>query len=196
MTNERTDSTIICERIEVTLEMPRRDTSLQFCLDANRINARQKDDFMNQLEEWKQNGVIHLYMSEPAAIEARRGGSPQRYRKVAQFGPIMLTLATTSEERTRLRKISNILLTRLPKDENELRDVEIVFNAKKYPGILITEDEGILGKHSQLKTLGIDVWRTAEAVEFVRRRIAGRDKKARNVAARTGEPLPNWVGKD
>ena len=176
--------------------MPRRDIDLWFFLDTNRINARQRDNLMNQLEQWYQNEVIHLYMSEPATIEAKRGGAPQRHRKVAQFGPTMLTLATTGEERSLLRKISNILFTRLPKDENELRDVEIVFNAKKYPGILITEDGGILGKCSQLKTLGIDVWRTAEAVEFVRQRIAMRDKKARNVAARTGEPLPNWVGKD
>lgn len=138
------------------LKMPRRDVGLWFCLDTNRINARQRDHLMNQLEKWSQNDVIHLYISEPANIEAKRGGSAQRHRKVAQFGPTMLTLATTSEERALLRQISDVLFAGLPKDENEWRDVEIVFNAKKYPGILITEDKGILGKRKQLRTLGID----------------------------------------
>ena len=178
------------------LKMPCRDIGLWFCLDTNRINARQRDHLMNQLEKWSQNDVIHLYMSEPANIEAKRGGSAQRHRKVAQFGPTMLTLATTSEERALLCQIADVLFARPPKDENEWRDVEIVFDAKKYLGPLITEDKGILGKRTQLRTLGIDTWTTSEAVEFVLRRIALRDEKAREVAARTGEPLPNWVGED
>lgn len=183
--------------------MPQRDIGLWFSLDTNRINARQRDSLMNQLERWAANEVIHLYMSEPAAAEARRGGSPQRHEKISQFGPIMLTWADTTEGRALLRKIAGILFGRLPKDENELHDIEIVFNAKKYSSILITEDgnsknqpKGILGNRAQLKDLGIDIWRTDEAVEFVRKRIELRDSKARKVTALTGEALPQWVGKD
>jgi hypothetical protein len=178
------------------LEMPRRDIGSSFPLDTNRINARQRDDYMNQLEKWAQNDVIWLYMSEPANIEARRGGAAQRHRKVRQFGPTMLTLAYTTAERAFMRQIADILFPGSPKNENEWRDVEIVFNAKKYPGILITEDNDILGKRTQLSSLGIRVCTTSEAVEFVLKRIVLRDAKARKIAARTGEPLPYWVGKD
>ena len=178
------------------MEMPYRDTDLWFCLDTNRINARQRDNLMNQLEKWAQNGVLFLYMSEPANIEARRGGATQRHRKVREFGPTMLTLADTMAERAFMRQIVDILFPGSPKNENQWRDVEIVFNAKKYTGILITEDRDILGKRTQLSSLGIRAWTTSEAVEFVLRRIALRDNKARKVAARTGEPLPYWVGKD
>ena len=177
-------------------KMPRRDTSLGFCLDTNRINARQKDGFMNQLEKWAQNDVIYLYMSEPANIEARKGGSAQRHWKVAQLGPTMLTLADSQQERAFLRQIADVLFARPPRDKNERRDVEIVFNAKKYHGDLITEDKGILGKRAPLKALGIHVWKTQEAVELVRGRITLRDKRARETASCTGEPLPNWVGMD
>jgi hypothetical protein len=124
----------------VVWEMPSRNIGLWFCLDTNRINARQSDPLMNQLETWSENDVIDLYMSEPANIEAKRGGSAQRHQKVMQFGPTMLTLATTSAEQALLRQIAYVLFDRPPKDQNEQRDVEIVFNAKKYPGPLITED--------------------------------------------------------
>ncbi len=186
-------------------EMPSRDLGLWFSLDSNRINARQLDNLMNQLERWAQSGVIHLYMSEPAASEVRKGDSLKRRKKLSEFGPIMHTRAETIGERALLRKIADILSNKPLKNENEQRDVEIVFNhaAKKGPGILITEDgdsksqpKGILGSRQQLKALGIDIWRTAEAVAFVRRRIEMRDQKARNVSARVGEPLPHWVGND
>ena len=185
------------------LRMPKRDIGLWFSLDANRINARQGDQCMNQLEQWAQNGVIHLYMSEPAATEARKAGASKRHEKVLKFSPIMLTLADTHEEQRLLHQISDILFGRSPKDYNEENDVKIVFNAKKYPGPLITEDGdskgqpyGILGKRTQLKTIGIDVWTTEQAIEAVRRKIKLRDEKARKVATCTGQPLPNWVSKD
>jgi hypothetical protein len=179
------------------LKMPERNVGLWFSLDANRINARQHDSEMNELEVWHKNGVIDLYMSGPAANEARKGGAPQRHRKIREFGPIMLTLADTQEERILLRKISHTIFGRLPTNENEFHDVEIVFNAKKYPGGLITEDSDILSKRNELKSgFGIRVWRTTEAIELVQRRIKLRDDRVRMVAARTGEDLPDWIGSD
>ncbi|SRR5258706_404549 len=179
------------------MDMPQRNLGLWFSLDTNRINARQRDSQMNQLEAWYGKGVIDLYMSEPSAIEVKKGGAPQRHKKLQEIGTIMLTFADTHEERVLLRKISNILFGRLPRNENELRDVEIVFNAKKYPGSLITEDTDILNKRHELKiSLGLDVRQTSDAITLVQRRIKVRDNLARTVAAQTVAILPKWVGND
>ena len=186
------------------MPMPKRDIGLCFLLDTNRINARQLDKSMNQFEEWAENEVIFIYWPRPAAIEVMKGGSFKRFQKLLRFGPKMEVLAKTGDEQAFLQRISDILFGRSPKNENELRDIEIVFVAKKYAGSLITEDgaskaqpNGILGKRSQLKSeLGIEVYRTDEAVSFVRRRINLRDEKAKAVAARASDPLPDWVEKD
>ncbi len=174
--------------------IPKRDIGLWFSLDANRINARQNDKLMNILEKWKNDEVIHLYMVEPAATEARKAGSQNRYKKVMQFSPIMFTENYSTEEQILLQKVSDVL--------DEFNDAQIVFNAKKYPGGLITEDgvsgkkNSIIVKRDDLKLLGISVYTTAEAVELVRRRIKLRDDMAREYSKQTGESLPEWVGKD
>ncbi len=79
----------------------------------------------------------------------------------------------------------------------------MVFNAYKYERILITDDGGsrrqsggILGNRERLRSLGIQVMRDNEAVELVKHRIIERDEFARRIASKTGEPLPDWVGKD
>jgi hypothetical protein len=183
--------------------IPKRNIGVWFSIDANRINARQNDKSMNQLEEWADKEVIDIYISEPAAIEVKKGGSLKRHKKLSKFGPISLSLADTQDEKVLLLKIADILYGRLPKNENEWRDIEIVFNSKKYCGNLITEDggslsqpSGILGKRSELKSLGITVYRTAEAVELVRSHIQVRDDNVRYFANRLHIPLPNWVGMD
>ena len=106
--------------------IPKRDIGLAFQLDTNRINSRQKDSFMNQIEKWHDDGVIFLIISEPMAIEAQKGNSIQRQKKLLQFQPIMETLAETREEKELLKKISIILFDQIPEDENKLFDVEIV----------------------------------------------------------------------
>lgn len=47
-----------------------------------------------------------------------------------------------------------------------------------------------------LKSLGIDVQSTAEAVALVQLKITLRDDRARKGAGEIVEPLPEWVGKD
>jgi hypothetical protein len=86
---------------------------------------------------------------------------------------------------------------------SELNDVEIVFNAWKYSDGLITADggskrqrKGILGNSDQLEKLGIRIFRDFEAVDLVKQRIVDRDSEAKVMAATTGDPLPEWVGKD
>ena len=63
---------------------PKRNIGLWFQLDANRINARQHDTEMNQLEQWYDNGVIDLMISEPASEEAQKAGSPKRFAKAKE----------------------------------------------------------------------------------------------------------------
>ena len=179
-----------------------RNVGLWFTLDANRINARQLDSEMNQLEKWYDDGVIDLIISEPASVEALKRGSPKRFAKARRYFHSQ-TLISTTEERRDLKKIANVLLGREPKDSNERNDVEILFNTKKYAGYLITEDGasrsqplGILGARVQLKTLGIEVYRTREAVELVRKRIRNRDIRAREYSSEYNAPIPDWVGKD
>jgi hypothetical protein len=184
------------------LLMPKRNIGLWFQLDANRINARQRDTEMNQLEQWDDNGVIDLMISEPATEEAQKAGSPQRFAKARKyFHP--QTLASTPDEFKFLHTIEQILLGRRAQNINEAADVEILFNTKKYAGSLITEDGdsrsqpvGILGVRDKLKSIGIVVYRTREAVTFVRKRIQLRDSLAIKLSTQNGTPIPEWIGID
>ena len=183
--------------------MPKRHTGFWFSLDANRINAQQKDPLMNQLEQWDKDGVIDLFFSETAASEVQRGrGAKERIKKVKQYFQSQ-TLGSTPYEKELLCNITNVLFGRMPNNANEWNDVEIVFNAKKYPGSLITEDgnskrksKGILAKRDKLKALGIEVRSTSEAIELIRRRISMRDRRIREICDRTGAKLPEWIGQD
>ena len=81
--------------------------------------------------------------------------------------------------------------------------MNIVFNARKYGAILVTHDGaskrqpgGILGSREPLHALGVSVMTAHEAVDYIRRRIAERDKRARRLASERGVKAPNWVGED
>ena len=182
--------------------MPKRNTGRWFTIDANRINARQLDKEMNLLERWHEDGVIDIIISEPASNEALKAGSPDRFKKARRYFHSQ-TLATTSAEREQLRLISYALLGRDVRNNNEVYDVEILFNTKKYPGGLITEDGlskrqpvGILGRKAELAALGIQIYRTSEAIDLVRKCIRIRDMRATQLARKSGEPIAEWVGKD
>jgi hypothetical protein len=191
-------------KVKYMSQMPKRNIGLCFLLDTNRINARQLDKAMNQLEKWAEDGVIFIYWPKPAADEVMEGGSRNRFKKLLKFGPKMEVLAETPQEQKDLKKISSILFDRMPQNKNETRDVEILFVTKKYAGSLITEDGGskrqpggILGKRDQLKSeLNIQIYRTEEAFNLVHNRITLRDDKTRYVAEHIGKSLPAWVGKD
>ena len=81
--------------------------------------------------------------------------------------------------------------------------IEIVFNAKKYCRILITNDGGsrsqpggILGNASRLAELGITVMSDNCAVEKVEEKIRSRDKRAQKIADKFGDFLPEWFNQD
>lgn len=184
-----------------SLQEPR-SVYLSFMIDTNRINARQLDPHMNQIEKWRENEVIDVMMPEAAYEEARAGRDPARTRK-ASLHIFSMTMAGTQGEQDALRDIQQVLFPTGVRNQNEQNDVEIVFNARKYQRILITADGGskrqpggMLGNRAALASLGATIITAAEAEALIRKRIAGRDDRARRTAREEGTPLPDWVGHD
>ena len=174
---------------------------LEFHLDANRINARKNLKDMNALEYWHKNDVIYMEMSEVAQKEAAHG-DPDRFEKAYTYAATE-TLASPFDKLRMMNQIGAVIFPEGIKSQQERNDVEIVFNAHKYEKILITWDGdskqqsgGILGNREKLRSLGIQVMRDPEAVKLVKHKIIERDEFARRIASRTGEPLPDWIGKD
>ena len=181
-------------------EMPKRKVGT-YQLDANRINARQKDCFVNQLEKWHKAKVIFLEMSRVAYQEAGRGNIA-RSRKADEY-TWMSTNDSLGGEREYRRKIREILFPKGAKNQNQRNDVRIVFTAQRSGATLVTADGGsrsqsggILGNAQALAALGIRVLTAQGAVAEIAALIDERDELARQVGACTGVSLPQWVGKD
>ena len=185
------------------MKMPSRYVYLDFCIDTNRINAKNKLPSMNQLDIWGKKGIIEIKNMCDVAQEEARKGSSARFQKASECTyPITLDSHRHSNE---FIKIKNILFPEKTSfKQNEENDVIIVFHAKDTHCILITNDGGskrqpggILGnKDRLLNEIGVKVIRDTEAVVLVEKKIVERDKKARRIAEKTGEALPKWVGKD
>lgn len=183
--------------------MPDRYVYKMFQIDTNRINARGGLENMNKLERWHNDGVIKIEMSEPSLGEAFQGNNAARRNKAAGY-IYSITYADTAEEKAALGNIEQILFPEGANDQNQKNDVEIVFNARKYHRILVTNDGGskaqpggILGNAERLRDkLGVSVVTDAQAVEIVRKAIEKRDQMARHVSEKRSVPLPEWVGKD
>jgi hypothetical protein len=171
-------------------------------IDANRINARQADPYMNQLEKWRDSEVIELIMSESSHQEARAGGDLRRARK-ASTQIYSMTMASTAGEQEELLTIEKILFPGGALTESQRNDVDIVFNSVKYRRILITADGGsrrqpggILGNRAALASLGARILTAEEAVALVEQKIEERDEMARFSADTERLLLPDWVGRD
>ena len=172
-----------------------------FQIDANRINASGRLENMNKLEKWHRDKVIRIKMAQPAQNEAAYGSS-NRARKA--YGYIFtMTESHTPEEAAVLKCIESILFSKGATTQSEKNDVEIVFHARKYGCILVTnyggsrrQPGGILGSRDKLQELGIQVLTDDEAVELVRELIRERDNRERANSSITGQPLPEWVGND
>lgn len=175
-----------------------------YMIDTNRANSAGRLPHMNQLEKWRDDGVIELIMSDTVRDEIAAGGSALQRRVDGQIFTIGTEL-NQDEEGVRSR-IASIIVPDGAKtpNQNQRNDVEIVFQAKKYMRALITDDGasrrqpgGILGNRDQLlRELGIQVWRDEEAVEEIRKLIRARDELARWHHREMGDPLPDWVGVD
>ena len=185
------------------MKNPERDTYLRFQIDSNRINARQNLHNMNLLEKWHNAGVIRLDMSEPSRNEALSGNDKNREEKTEQYGYSQTLIGTPNEVKI-IKLIENILFPMGVVNENQKNDVEIIFNAKKYGRILITNDGGsqsqpggMLGNRDKIKVmLGVEILSDKEAVDRVRKRIFKRDDLAKKIAKEQEIKLPEWVGKD
>lgn len=182
--------------------MPERRVGPVFQLDTNRINSRRGLPSMNQLERWRDNGVIILEMSEEAYNEAQSGNDVKRIEKADEY-----TFRTTNdvlggEEECR-DKLGKLLFNSTILSEGQKNDVRMLFCAKRAGAALVTNDGGskrqpggILGHAKELASLGFEVITDEVAVQKVRHLITNRDKAARSVAKDTGLPLPPWVGLD
>jgi hypothetical protein len=183
-------------------KMPERSLLLEFYIDTNRINSRQNLPNMNQLEIWHKDHVISIQMAEEAHDEAIRGNNPTRAKKARSYIYSTVSPSMQVQYRHIRHEIENILFPSGVRKLNEVNDVRIAFNAAYYMSILVTNDgdsksqpNGILGNRDKLAKF-VQVMRDSEAVEFVKERIKDRDERARKVASASGQPLPDWVGKD
>lgn len=184
------------------LKPERRLHRLNFTLDANCVNARGQDPALNQLQKWKDDGLITILASETAQKEMAAGGNDTRTAKASEYVFTESAVSTDIELRL-LAQVKSILFPRGVTNQNQRNDVEVVFNAGKYGRILVTNDGasasqpgGILGNRRQLAQIEIVAMPPEEAVALVNREIVVRDNLARQWAARSAAPLPAWVGKD
>ena len=170
-------------------------------IDSNRINACGKLDAMNQLERWKNDGVILINMSGVTFKEAQAGNNPARTKKA--FGHIFTTTDTSIDRNSpTYKRIELAIFPGGVRDQNEENDVKIVYEAAYYHAILITGDgnsrrqpRGILGGRDGLRDL-VQIMRDIEALEFIKAQIAKRDYYVRIEAPTSGCTLPDWVGRD
>lgn len=186
---------------EMNLEMPSRSLKRVYHLDANRINARQNDCYVNQLEKWHKTKVIFLEMSRIAYDEAGRG-SFNRLKKSDKYTWVN-TNDTIGGEKDFKNKIEVILFPKGCTKPNQENDIWILFTAHRAEATLVTEDGdsnrqpcGILGSKRALAALGIKVLSTRDVVTEIMCLINERDQKAREVAKRINVSIPNWVGLD
>ena len=182
-------------------ELPR-SVNLHFIIDTNRINSRGQLQYMNRLERWRDNDVIHLTMAQPSHLEAMAGNDPHRRDKALQF-VFHIPMPSTFEEQAKAREIAAVLFPNGPRNENEANDVWIAFTAAKYCRILVTNDGGsrrqpggLLGHRDKLRALGVQVMRDDEAVVRVESAIARRDQLETKRAELAGRAPASWVGRD
>lgn len=188
------------------MEMQRRRLyTPEFHLDANLINARQKNDAVNQLERWRDDGVIGLAMAGIAHAEAQAGAGVNAMVRKTKAASHIFTIhedGTPKEDGTYAR-VEEILWSKAA-DDNQANDVEVVCEAIKWHAILITNDgdskeqpKGILGNRDRLREqFAVVIYRPEEAVEFIRSKIAERDCLNAQISTLTDTVVPGWTGQD
>lgn len=179
-----------------------RKVPIAFMVDTNCVNSRQRIDAMNQLEAWAEAEVINrLVTAQVAQNEMLVGADALRKEKAYSF---MFTESEREpEDQAFLDQFGALVFPRGVVTRRQEHDVELVFNAFKYRRVLITTDGesksqpgGILGARQKLAPFGITVVRPEEAVAMVREAILRRDEALELAALSTGQPLPEWAGKD
>lgn len=169
-------------------------------IDTNLINARQKLDAVNQLEQWYEDDVILMNISSVARVEALAGGDQRRIKKANRH--IYTVTAPVTESDPLFKQVQDALFPQGPRDENQRNDIRIVCEAAKYQAILVTADGasksqpgGILGNRHKLGNL-VQIMSPEAAVAFVRSKIRKRDELNECLAKEGGGESPPWTGKD
>jgi hypothetical protein len=176
-----------------------------FHLDGNLINAKQKCEAVNQLETWRDTGLIELVMSGVAhgEVQAGEGANTEARKRKAAMHIYTINKDGEAKEDNTYGSVEAILWGKAA-NPNQANDVEVICEAIKWHAILVTNDGdsnsqpgGILGNREKLQELGgIQILRPDEAVAFVRGKITERDDFNRKVAELTGKAMPDWTGKD
>ena len=146
---------------------------LCFYLDANCVNARQLNEHLNALEQWRDDGLVTLIYSEPAFNEA---GFRNTRRAEKAGGYSYTSIEQEFEENPGMMSaITEVLFPDGLKLQNHRNDVLAVCHAERLQWPLITMDGasrtqpgGILGRVAELRVLGVEVITPAEAVVRVR----------------------------
>jgi hypothetical protein len=146
--------------------------SLLFQLDANAVNARQRDPNLNELDRLATVGMIELEYSEVAYNEAVHGDGIRK-EKAEQLTWSGLSNQPDFEETWR-RLIAKAIFPNGIMTASQRNDVEILLTAKLAGAVLVTTDgnsnsqpRGILGSKYFLEALGITVVTPGEAVALV-----------------------------
>ena len=138
---------------------------------------------MNQLEEWHANGAISLKFPEHAQSEAESGLDARRTRKARRY-LIPQAYVTTEDERKLLSKIERTIFGDAPLSKQDKNDALIVFTAKKYFAILVTDDRKVLRAAGQLhQRVGVEIMTDEGAMKLCRKLILQRDRAARTCEA-------------
>jgi hypothetical protein len=144
-----------------------------FHLDANAVNARQRDPNLNELEQLASIGVVELEFSETAYREASHGEG-LREAKAEQSTWAGLSHQPEFEDCWRTL-IADAVFPHGIVSERQRNDVEVLLTAKLAGALLITTDgdsktqpRGILGSKRELEALGISVVTPAEALALVK----------------------------
>jgi len=192
-------------KLEVTMQRRMLYTPV-FHLDANLVNARQKLEAVNQLEKWRDDGVICLAMAGAAHAEAQAGvgGNAQARMRKAASHIFTINDAGEAKEDDSYTTVKKILWGDGAINDNQVNDVEVVCEAIKWHAILVTKDGGskkqpggILGNREELlRRCCVGIYRPEEAVEYIRSKISERDDFNAQVAALSGKPAPEGTGKD
>ena len=145
---------------------------ITFFLDANRINARGKCSYVNQLEELAKCGKCELLMPQVSWNEAEAGDSQDRKNKTWSY--YFIGLENNSSQSHWYKKIEEIVFPNGASLKNEINDVWILVTAREMNYPLVTDDGGsksqpggMLGNRENLKRIGVTVLRDREAVEMV-----------------------------
>jgi hypothetical protein len=143
-------------------------------LDANAVNALQRDESLNELECLAALGEVDLEYSEIAYNEAGHGSS---FRQAKTENYTWAGLSGQPELEADWRaKIEKAIFPLGAKTDSDRNDVEVVLTVKIAGAVLVTRDgnsktqrRGILGSRAELAALGVMVLTFSEAVTYAKR---------------------------